>query len=90
MRARALVASDRSSDAGDYLEQAQKHLSHAAELTGGDPVISEHLGDVYLLLDDKSEALRLYEEAMVLKPRRDEQPDLLRKLEDLRKELGEQ
>jgi Flp pilus assembly protein TadD len=89
MRARSVASGKRSADAGDYLEQARQHLSHAAELTGGDPVISEHLGDVYLMLDDKSKALLLYEEAVQLKPRPDEQPDLLEKLEGLRKELGE-
>ena len=54
---------------------------------GGDPVISEHLGDVYLLMDDKSRALEHYEEALHLKHRPEEQPNLLEKLEDLRREL---
>jgi predicted negative regulator of RcsB-dependent stress response len=51
-------------------------------------VISEHLGDAYLLLDDKGAALESYEEALDLDPREAEQPDLLHKAESLRRELG--
>ena len=63
-------------------------LHKAAEMTGGDPVISAHLGDVYLLLEDKQRALENYEEALALEPRQHEQPDLLGKTESLRRELG--
>ena len=62
----------------------------AADLTGGDPVVSEHLGDVYFLLEDKQRAYYFYEEAVRLEYRADEQPDLLDKLKELRRELGEQ
>jgi predicted negative regulator of RcsB-dependent stress response len=50
--------------------------------------VSEHLGDVYLLLEDRKRALDYYEEAVELKPREDEQPDLMEKLDQLRGEIG--
>jgi Flp pilus assembly protein TadD len=62
-------------------------LERAVELTGGDPVISEHLGDTYLLMDDKQRALQLFEEAVAQEPREGEQPKLLEKLETLQREL---
>lgn len=69
------------------LLRAIQELERAAQLTGGDPVISEHLGDAYRMLDDKPEALRFYEEALGLDPRDGEQPELREKLERLRREL---
>lgn len=75
-------------DGVEYLEKAREKLTLAMELTGGDPVISEHLGDVYLLMDEKQRALEQYEEAVELEPRPDEQPNLMEKLEGLRRELG--
>lgn len=83
-------------DAGDeaqgrkHLERAIRELERAAQLTGGDPVISEHLGDAWLLREDKVRALRFYEEAVRLEPREAEQPKLREKLERLRRELGSQ
>jgi predicted negative regulator of RcsB-dependent stress response len=50
-------------------------------------VISEHLGDIYLLLDEREAALEQFEEAAALGVREDEQPHLLEKLEDLRRQL---
>jgi predicted negative regulator of RcsB-dependent stress response len=50
-------------------------------------VISEHLGDVHLALGQKKVALGHYEEAVRLEPRDAEQPELRRKLEQLRTEL---
>ena len=52
--------------------------------------MSEHLGDVYFLMDEKRRALEFYEEAVDLEHRADEQPDLLGKLECLRDELASQ
>jgi predicted negative regulator of RcsB-dependent stress response len=63
-------------------------LERAAQLTGGDPVISEHLGDVHLALGQRALALESYEEAARLEPRPAEQPELAEKLERLRKELS--
>ena len=60
----------------EALERSLLELHKAAEMTGGDPVIYEHLGDVYLLLEDKPRALENYEEALTLDPREHEQPEL--------------
>jgi len=86
-RALPLVAAGREDDAGEWLALAMTTLERAAELSGGDPVISEHLGDASLLAGEKRRALDFYEQAFELQPRPDEQPDLLDKLEALRAEL---
>jgi tetratricopeptide (TPR) repeat protein len=87
MRARPLVAGGRPQEARPLLDRALLELERAHELTGGDPVISEHLGDTYLLLDEKRRALEKFEEAIRLEPREGEQPDLLKKFEALQREL---
>ena len=87
MRARPLVAGGRSREAQPLLDRALTELERAQELTGGDPVISEHLGDTYLLLDEKQRALEKFQEAIRLEPREGEQPELLEKFEALRREL---
>ncbi len=87
MRARSLLEEGRSGEAQPWIESALRELYRADELTGGDPVVSEHLGDIYLLLDDKSRALEKFEEAVRLEPRQGEQPNLHDKLETLRREL---
>ena len=87
MRARPLLRTGRRKDANAYLEKARQKLYRAAELTGGDPVVSEHLGDVHLALEDKARALEFYREAVSLEHRVGEQPNLLDKLEGLRQEL---
>jgi tetratricopeptide (TPR) repeat protein len=89
MRAQPLLAEGNVVEARPWLDRAIDELERAAELTGGDPVISEHLGDVYLALGDKERALDYYEEAVGLDPRPDEQPDLHQKLRRLRGELGQ-
>jgi tetratricopeptide (TPR) repeat protein len=89
MRAQPLLAEGNVVEARPWLDRAIDELERAAELTGGDPVISEHLGDVYLALGDKERALGYYEEAVDLDPRADEQPDLHQKLGRLRAELGQ-
>lgn len=89
MRAQSLLAAGNAIEARPLLDRAIDELERAAELTGGDPVISEHLGDVYLALGDKERALEYYEEAEALDPRHDEQPDLDQKLRRLREELGQ-
>ena len=88
MRAVPLVESGRREEARVHLDRALEELQKADELTGGDPVVSEHIGDTYLLMGDKPRALERYEEAMRLEPRLDEQPELHQKLENLRRELG--
>jgi tetratricopeptide (TPR) repeat protein len=87
MRARPLLAAGNVAEARLWLGRAAVELERAAKLTGGDPVISEHLGDVHLALGEKKRALAHYEEAMRLDPRAAEQPELERKLEQLRSEL---
>jgi len=87
-RARELLRAGQNAAGRAQLEKAIAALERAAVLTGGDPVISEHLGDAYLLRSDRKRALRYYEEAVKLAPRKAEQPQLHEKLERLRKELG--
>jgi tetratricopeptide (TPR) repeat protein len=87
MRARPLIEDGRRGEARGYIDRALEELERADELTGGDPVVSEHLGDTYLLLDEKQRALDKFEEALRLEPRFGEQPELLQKLESLRREL---
>lgn len=78
----------RKDEALALLERARKQLLHAVELTGGDPVVSEHLGDVHLLRGEKARALDYYEEAVGLEMREEEQPNLLEKIDRLRRDLG--
>jgi len=87
VRARALVGQGRSRDAQKHLDAALEYLERADRLTGGDPVVSEHLGDTYLLLDQKRRALDRFEEAIRLEPRESEQPELMHKFENLKREL---
>jgi tetratricopeptide (TPR) repeat protein len=87
MRARPLIEGGQRREARKYIDRALEELERADDLTGGDPVVSEHLGDTYLLLDEKQRALDKFEEALRLEPRFGEQPDLLQKLETLRREL---
>ena len=88
MRARALADEGRTRDARRLYERAIHELERANELTGGDPVISEHMGDVYLSLGRKDQALEKYQEALTLDPRDEEQPQLREKHDRLRRELG--
>jgi len=90
MRAQPLLAGGDLEGARVWLSRAAKELERAAKLTGGDPVVSEHLGDVYLSLDEKQRALEMYEAALAREPRAAEQPNLHHKLERLRKELQQQ
>jgi len=88
MRARALIESgDPGEKAGAYLERSLQELFRAEELTGGDPVISEHLGDTLLLMGERRRALDEFEKALALGIREHEQPHLHEKLEALRREF---
>ncbi|MEM7412521.1 MAG: tetratricopeptide repeat protein [Myxococcota bacterium] len=87
MRARPLIESGKVVAGRRWLKRALSELERANELTGGDPVISEHLGDAYLLLDQRRRALDKFEEAALMGPRPDEQPHLHEKLETLRREF---
>jgi len=88
MRARALIESgDVGEKAGAYLERSLQELFRAEEMTGGDPVISEHLGDTLLLMGERRRALDEFEKAVVLGVREHEQPELNEKIEALRREF---
>jgi tetratricopeptide (TPR) repeat protein len=87
MRARPLLESGNVKDGRAMLRRAIQELEKAAQITGGDPVISEHLADAYRLLPDKKRAMELYREAIRMEPREQEQPDLRRKYDELRREL---
>ena len=88
MRARPLVEAGRIQQAQSLIERAKEELEKASKLTGGDPVIFEHLGDVFLLQGDRDQALQHYESAVDAGPRPAEQPNLQQKLDELRQELG--
>lgn len=88
MRARPLIQGRRRSEGLELLRKAITQLDLALELTGGDPVVSEHLGDVYYLMDERRRALYYYEEAEAMSPRLEEQPELMDKLDALRREFG--
>lgn len=90
MRARPLIEAGRGAEGRAWLRRAVVQLKRAAERIGGggDPVISEHLGDAYFLLGRRREALQMYEEALQQKPRQGEQPELRGKLDRLRLEFG--
>ena len=87
MRARPLIEAGDVAAGRRWLNKAIEELERAHDLTGGDPVISEHIGDAYLLLDERRRALDKFEEAALMGPRPDEQPELHEKLESLRREL---
>ena len=87
-RAQAARAAGDTAGVTRWLEAARAKLEEAHELTGGDPVISEHLGDVYLALGQKRVALAKYEQAVKQTPRAGEQEGLAAKLARLRRELG--
>jgi tetratricopeptide (TPR) repeat protein len=87
-RALPLLEGGRVEDGRELLQRAASHLEAAAHLTDGDPVVSEHLGDVYLRLGRKRDALERYEEALQREPSEDDQPQLREKVERLRRELG--
>jgi tetratricopeptide (TPR) repeat protein len=88
MRARELKESGRVAESKNELQRAIETLERAATLSNGDPVISEHLGDAWLLRGDRKRALAHYREALALEPRDGEQPLLREKLERLQRELG--
>ena len=89
MRAQPLLQGGDTRAAKDLLQQALRELKRANQLTGGDPIITEHLGDVYLQLDERRKAFERYREALGQEPRLDEQPELQQKYERLRDEFGE-
>jgi len=90
MQAQPLLAEGHRDKGMALLEKAIEQLVLATELTGGDPVVYEHLGDVYLRIGLPNRALQYYEEAVELEPRELEQPELRNKIDQLRKDMGSQ
>jgi tetratricopeptide (TPR) repeat protein len=88
MRAKPMMAAGDVAGGRKWLTKAIEELQRAHELTGGDPVISEHIGDAYPPARRAApSALDKFEEAALLVPRPEEQPQLKQKLETLRREL---
>jgi tetratricopeptide (TPR) repeat protein len=48
---------------GEY-EKALQYLQKAVQMVPDDPIMLEHLGDVYLKLNDKANALKLYKKSL--------------------------
>ena len=88
MQAQPLLEEGHRDKGMALLEKAIEQLVLATELTGGDPVVSEHLGDVYLRIGLPNQALQYYEEAVELEPRELNQPGLRKKIDQLRKDMG--
>jgi len=65
---------------GDF-KKAVEHLEHAVELAGEDPTITEHLADAYEKLGRRSDALRVYRDALA----RSKEPD---QVERLKRKIG--
>jgi tetratricopeptide (TPR) repeat protein len=45
-------------------EKAVKYLQKAVQIVPNDPIMLEHLGDAYLKLNDKTNALKYYKESL--------------------------
>ncbi|MFH1415259.1 MAG: tetratricopeptide repeat protein [Elusimicrobiota bacterium] len=63
-------------------EEALKKLKAAVVKIKDDPVIFEHLGDIYLKLNQKSEAKSSYKRALELAPENDELKTKIKELEN--------
>ncbi len=86
-QAQPLFAQGRISEAKALVRRAIDALQRANELSGGDPVIFEHLGDAYRFAGDSRRALEMYRRAIELGLREKEQPNFMQKYESLQREL---
>jgi tetratricopeptide (TPR) repeat protein len=59
---------------------AVEHLERAVELKPDDPVINDHLGDVYWKVGRRLEAKYQWQQALTLKPEQDLVPTLKEKI----------
>ena len=88
MQAQPLLADGERAEGVALLEKAAEQLVLAIELTGGDPVVFEHLGDVYWQMGRPGQALKRYEEALELRPQGAGQPELQEKIDRVREDAG--
>ncbi len=59
-------------------EKALQYLQKAVQLVPDDPIMLEHLGDAYLKLNDKANALKYYQES--LKNKEKDKEELIKKI----------
>jgi len=62
-----------------------QELIKALEIEPDDPVINEHMGDVYLKAGSDQKAVELYKKAMQLYKEENKQEAVRKKLQDLEK-----
>ena len=67
------------------MEKALVELEKAHRLAPDDPVIAEHLGDVYAQSNLPEKALRMYELALKLDPKKSELKEKIKKLQKEKK-----
>ena len=65
---------------GEY-EKAIKYLKKAIELVPDDPIMLEHLGDAYLKVNDRSNALKYYQKSLQKKEK--DKETLEKKIQEL-------
>ncbi len=74
---------------GDY-RKALEVLKKAADLVKDDPVILEHVGDAYLKLEDRANALRHYQRSLEIRLKTKDgetDPDKLKEREELQRKI---
>jgi len=64
---------------GDF-KKAVEQLEHAVELAGEDPTVTEHLADAYQKLGRRTDALRIYRDALARSKDADQTERLKRKI----------
>jgi Tfp pilus assembly protein PilF len=67
---------------GDY-KKAEQYLKKAGELVKDDPVILEHLAELYSVTDRLEQAIEVYNKILALDP---ENKDIKNKLNDIKKQ----
>jgi Flp pilus assembly protein TadD len=67
------------------LEKALAEMEEAQRLAPDDPVIAEHLGDVYAKSNLVDKALRMYELALKLDPKKADLKEKIKKLQNKKK-----
>ena len=62
-------------------EKALEYLQKAIEIVPDDPIMLEHVGDAYLMLDDKTNALKFYKKSLENKEK--DKEELEKKIREL-------